>query len=87
MTIETKPLAEITRRAIELLSRELGAADTLRFVNQFTTGYGDYVTERDALFGQTTLDEILGDIKGAPKEQAGTAKKIVSEKKRGKRQR
>ncbi len=68
MTVQTKPLAEVTRRAIEVLSRELGAADALRFVNQFTTGYGDYTAERDSLFGQETLDQIIAEIKGAASE-------------------
>ena len=65
MTVETKPLAELTRRAIELLSRELGAADMIRFVNQFTIGYGDYTAERESLLGPMTLDEIISQIKGA----------------------
>ena len=68
MTVETKPLAELTNRAIELLSRELGAADTLRFVNQFTTGYGDYTAERDALLGPMTLEEIISQIKDSAPE-------------------
>ena len=63
MTVQTKPLAEVTRRAIEVLSRELGAADTLRFVNQFTTGFGNYTEEREKLFADDTLDQILGAIK------------------------
>jgi len=63
MTAETKPLAELTSQAIELLSRELGAADMLRFVNQFTIGYGDYTAERDSLFGSMTLEEITSQIK------------------------
>ena len=36
--------------------------DTIRFVNQFTTGHGNYTDERDALFGQITLDEIVTAI-------------------------
>ena len=67
MTIQMKPLAEVTRQAIEILSRELGAADTLRFVGQFTTGHGDYTTAREALFGQATLEGIIAEIKSAPK--------------------
>src|SRR3954463_7529206 len=39
-----------------------GAADTLRFINQFTTGYGDYTSEREALFEQDTLDRIISEI-------------------------
>ncbi len=63
MNIETKPLAEITEEAINILFQKLGAVNTVRFLNQFTTGYGNYTKERDALFGRMTLDEIIADIK------------------------
>jgi len=63
MNIETKPLAEITEEAINILFQKLGAVNTVRFLNQFTTGYGNYTNERDALFGRMTLDEIIADIK------------------------
>ena len=63
MTVRTRPLAEVTRRAIEVLTRELGSADTLRFVNQFTMGLGDYTAEREQLFGEETLEQIIGAIK------------------------
>ncbi|MBI1998471.1 MAG: hypothetical protein HYS66_18620, partial [Deltaproteobacteria bacterium] len=64
--VQPKPLSEITRNAIDLLSKEMGIVDTVRFLNQFTTGYGDYTKERDALFKNLTLDEILAAIKKAP---------------------
>lgn len=67
MTIPMKPLAEVTRQAIEILSRELGAADTLRFVGQFTSGHGDYTAARETLFGQSTLEQIIAEIKLAAK--------------------
>lgn len=63
MNIRAKPLNEITRNAIDLLSKEMGIADTVRFLNQFTTGYGNYTEERDALFKGMTLDDILAEIK------------------------
>ena len=66
MNGQAKPLSEITRNAIDLLSKEMGIVDTVRFLNQFTTGYGDYTKERDALFKNLTLDEILATIKKAP---------------------
>jgi hypothetical protein len=65
MTVNIRPLAEVTQRAIEILCRELGAADTARFINQFTNGHGDYTSERDALFGGVTLDQMIADIKHA----------------------
>jgi hypothetical protein len=63
MTVKTRPLAEVTHQAIEILSRELGAADALRFINRFRSGYGDYTSERDVLFAGETLDQIISDIK------------------------
>lgn len=59
------PLAEVTRRAIEVLSRELGPADTARFINQFSNGSGDYTAERAGLLGNLTLAEIVAEIKRA----------------------
>jgi len=59
MKIEKKPLAEITTRAIEVLSKELGPADTLRFMNQFTKGHGDYTSERDMVVSQGNCTDRL----------------------------
>ncbi len=63
MTIETRPLAEVTQEAIEILFQQLGAVNTVRFLNQFTVGYGDYTEEKEALFGHLTLNELIDDIK------------------------
>ena len=70
MNDRRKTLAEITHEAITLLTRELGTVDTIRFIKQYTNGFGDYTAERDALFGELTLDDILGEIKGTPPENA-----------------
>ena len=70
MTVETISLAELTSRAIALLTREFGTADTLRFVNQFTIGYGDYTAERESLFGTTTLDDMISEIKAVPPDHS-----------------
>lgn len=63
IAIETKPLAEISRKAINILYKEIGVVSTVRFMNQFTTGHGDYTEERKHLFADLTLDEIVADIK------------------------
>ncbi len=63
MIIETKPLAEITQQAIQILFREIGVSDTVRFMNQYTTGYGNYTEERSELFADQTLNEIVAEIK------------------------
>ncbi len=63
MTVQTKPLAQITAEAIRILCREIGAANTARFINQFTTGYGNYSEEREQLFKDMTMDDIISTIK------------------------
>jgi hypothetical protein len=62
MTTGLKPLRQVNHEAIRLLSEHIGLVDTLRFVNQFSTGYGDYTKEREALFGNMTLEQILTAI-------------------------
>ena len=63
MVVQTRPLAEVTQNAIRVLCREIGLVDTIRFVGQFTVGYGDYTAERDELFGNMTLDDMIAEIK------------------------
>ena len=63
MTIHDKSLSEITRDAIEVLSKEIGISNTIRFLNQFTTGHGNYTEERENMFAHMTLDDIVGEIK------------------------
>ena len=61
--IKAKPLAEITKEALDILFQGLGTVNTTRFLNQFTVGYGNYMEEREVLFGHLTLDDIVADIK------------------------
>jgi len=60
--IEVKPLTEINQRAIHLLYQQLGVVDAVRFLRQFTAGYGNYTQERDVLFAEKSLDDILSEI-------------------------
>lgn len=63
MTIPLKALAEINHDAIRILSREIGLANTIRFINQFTTGMGNYTEERQEMFGEMTLSDIVSEMK------------------------
>lgn len=68
MKTMTKPLNEITQEATRLLYREFGIVNTIRFLNQFTTGYGNYTEERKQLFDGLTLDDILSEINQSRKK-------------------
>jgi hypothetical protein len=59
---KAKTLAEINEEAFNLLFRHLGPADTLRFMQQYWQGSGDYTKEREALYGDMTLDDILEEM-------------------------
>jgi hypothetical protein len=63
MIAEPRPLAEITQTALKVLYREIGVVNTVRFINQFTTGYGNYTQERGQLFAHLTLDDLVAEIK------------------------
>lgn len=63
MNIQTKPLNKITNEAIHVLCREIGVVDMVRFINQYTTGHGNYTEERKALFDNMSLNDIVSAIK------------------------
>jgi len=63
MVIEARPLAEITKEALKVLYKEIGIVNTVRFLSQFTTGYGNYTREREQLFAGMTLDDIVAEKK------------------------
>jgi hypothetical protein len=65
MAVEVKPLAEITQDALSVLCKEIGIVNTVRFISQFTVGYGNYTEERARLFADMTLDDIIDEIKRA----------------------
>ena len=62
MNIEMKPLVEINQRAIKILYRELGVVDTIRFIRQYSTGFGDYTKERETIFADKSIDDIVAEI-------------------------
>ncbi len=65
-----KPLTEITQEATHVLCKEIGVVNTLRFINQFTIGYGNYTEERKQLFKDMSLNDIISEIKQMRKQTA-----------------
>lgn len=62
MITDLKPLVEVNQQAIHLLYKELGVVDAVRFLKQFTQGYGNYTQEREVIFANKSLDEIVSEI-------------------------
>jgi hypothetical protein len=63
MSIHFETIADISYRAKNILVQELGAVDTLRFLNQFRAGEGNYTAEREQLFKNESVASVLSNIK------------------------
>ncbi|MCK4342430.1 MAG: hypothetical protein KAY37_11985 [Phycisphaerae bacterium] len=62
---EPKPttIPEIRKAGLEALCERLGPAGTLRFLQQFDPGHGDYTKNRHSWLDHLTVDEIAESIK------------------------
>lgn len=56
-------LPELRRRGFEVLVRELGAANALRFLHLYAPGQGDYTRERDRWLSGLTIEQIEQEIR------------------------
>ncbi|MBW3572193.1 MAG: hypothetical protein KY467_13920 [Gemmatimonadetes bacterium] len=63
MSTTVRTIEEITEEAIRLLSREMGVADTMRFLGQFITRSGDYTRDRKALLGDPSVEELFAEAR------------------------
>jgi hypothetical protein len=62
MITDVRPLIEINQQAISLLYKELGVVDAVRFLKQFTQGFGDYTKEREVIFANKSVQDIVSEI-------------------------
>jgi hypothetical protein len=69
MTTQIRPIAELHQRGTEALIRELGVVDTVRYLNQFRAGSGDYLIDRPVSLGDLTVDQIAAAIRGQTKSE------------------
>ena len=63
MNAHIQPLSEVTQRATSVLIQTIGVVDTIRFLNQFRAGAGNYTAEREHLFKGMSVKDIVEDIK------------------------
>jgi len=62
MNAKIKPMPLVNENATNILVREMGVVDTIRFLNQFSVGYGNYTEERRKIVDSMTLDDIFSAI-------------------------
>jgi hypothetical protein len=70
MTTHVQPISEVTQRGTDALIREIGVVDTIRFLNQFRAGSGNYTIDRDKLFEGLSVKDIVSEIKARRKPTA-----------------
>ena len=61
--IEPMNLIQVRHIGLEVLNRELGAVATVRFLQQFELGQGDYTKERHEWLKDITVNGITKEIK------------------------
>ena len=52
----------VRKLGIAALTKELGVVGMIYFMRQFDNGNGDYTTERDELFSDVSMDEVLESV-------------------------
>jgi hypothetical protein len=64
MSVQQKPLTEITQEAVEVLYRELGVVNATRFLAQFALNLGNYTEQRDKTLPDEPLSDLVALIRG-----------------------
>lgn len=77
MTPHFQPISEVTQRATDILIKEIGVVDTIRFLNQFRVGAGNYTTEREQLFKGMSVRDIVKEIKAQRKSNSLKTNKLL----------
>lgn len=62
-------LAELRRVGIDALVKALGPVGMARFLQLFETGRDDYTSDREAILGNPSVDELIAELerrRGSP---------------------
>jgi hypothetical protein len=72
MSVQLTSMPELNRKAFDLLAKELGLADTVRFFSQLGWSGSNYSEERHALFAGLTIEEYRQAVAQIPVAPAAT---------------
>lgn len=68
---------EIIKQGYNALINSLGITDTIRFIQYFSPGKGDYTKERHQWLDEKTLTEVLAEIKQLGTEDTNQYEEII----------
>ena len=57
---------EIQETAFDLLHKNLGISNLIRFMQQYDKGYGNYTKDRDGWQKKYTVDSLFDEIESQP---------------------
>ncbi len=61
---------QLREKALDVLTRHLGLAQTLRFLSWLRSNPGDYQSWRDGRFGDLTADSLIAQMRALEARQA-----------------
>jgi uncharacterized membrane protein YGL010W len=62
MNAKIKSISLVSENATNILLREMGVVDTIRFLSQFSVGHGNYTEERRNMVDSMSLEDIFSGI-------------------------
>lgn len=74
----TKTQQEIVRQGYKALINSLGVVDSIRFIQYFSQGQGDYTKERHQWLDNTSLEELFQLMKQQPESDNTQYDEIIS---------
>lgn len=73
----TKTQQELVRQGYQALFDTLGVVDTIRFIQHFSPGQGDYTKERHEWLDQISLGEIFTSMKQPQEDDLNQYEEII----------
>jgi hypothetical protein len=68
---------EIIRQGYKALVDSLGVADTIRFIQYFSPGKGDYTKERHQWLDKLSLEEVIAEMKQGRQDEQNQYEEII----------
>ncbi|MDB9304502.1 hypothetical protein PN488_08925 [Nodularia spumigena CS-591/12] len=68
---------EIIKQGYDALINSLGVADTIRFIQYFHPGKGDYTKERHQWLDEKTLANVLVEMKELPEDDTNQYEAMI----------
>lgn len=73
----TRTQQEIIRQGYQALIDSLGVADTIRFIQYFSPGKGDYTKERHQWLDKISFEDCIAEMKQRREDEPNQYEEII----------